>query len=271
MKISIITPTLNSEKTIEKNIQSVLKQSYANFEHLVIDSLSSDKTLNVVNDFYNKSNLSNNLRIITEKDDGISDAFNKGINLAKGEIITILNSDDYYYSDDVFEEVINSFKNKSIQFTHGDLLFIDELYGINIRKPLLCDLRKAMPYNHPTMFIRKELYTKVGIFNKDFKYAMDFDFICRIKNIYDDLNSISFYMQGKPITVMQAGGVSWINEIKSVQEVKNILFQNRLWDNKAKLYFFLRILRVRIKAVLNSLGLAYIVKIWRKYKWKINR
>lgn len=271
MKISVITPTLNSEKTIEKNIKSVIKQSYTNFEHIIIDSLSTDKTLNIVKELYNKSNLSNNLRIITEKDDGISEAFNKGINFAKGDIITILNSDDYYYSDSVFEEVINSFGNKLIQFTHGDVLFVDELYGTNIRKPLMCDLRQAMPYNHPTMFVRKELYNRVGWFNKDFKYAMDFDFICRIKNIYCDLNSISFYMLGKPITVMQAGGASWINEIKSLQEVKDILSQNGLWDNKARLYFLLRILRVKIKTALNSLGLVYIVKMWRKIKWKTNR
>ena len=107
MKISIITPTFNSEKTIEKNVESILKQSFKEFEHIIIDNLSHDNTLDIIKKLYKDSPL--NLRIISEKDNGISEAFNKGINIASGDILTILNSDDYYYSENVFEHVVNTF------------------------------------------------------------------------------------------------------------------------------------------------------------------
>ncbi|MGE5409495.1 MAG: glycosyltransferase, partial [Clostridiales bacterium] len=97
MIISIITPTYNSERTIATNVESVLLQKFTDFEHIIIDNKSTDKTLSIIESLYKKAGKANNLRIISEPDKGISDAFNKGIRNAHGEIIGILNSDDYYY------------------------------------------------------------------------------------------------------------------------------------------------------------------------------
>ena len=95
MKISIITPTFNSETTILNNVNSILNQTHLEFEHIIIDNESSDDTLKLINEAYNNRNLKEKLRIIREKDKGIAEAFNKGIEASRGEIIGILNSDDY--------------------------------------------------------------------------------------------------------------------------------------------------------------------------------
>lgn len=266
MKITVITPTFNSENKIAKNIESVLKQSYKDFEHIIIDNLSSDKTLEIVKELYKNS--PTNLHIISEKDSGIAEAFNKGIRASSGEIINILNSDDFYFSNDVFEKIISAFSDPKILFVHGNMLFKDDLYGTNTRKPLLCDLRKAMPYNHPTMFLRKELYTEIGLFDTTYKYAMDFDFICKLKDGFNDLDSISAYIQGEPLAVMKAGGSSWANEIGSIKETKKILSNHKRWDNKARLNQFLRLFRTRIKKLLNLFGMNFIIRRWRERKWK---
>jgi len=266
MKISLITPTFNSEKTIAKNVESVLNQSYKDFEHIIIDNLSSDNTLEIVKRFYN--NIYSNLSIIHEKDSGIADAFNKGINAASGDIIGILNSDDFYFSNDVFEKVVKAFSDPKILFSHGNILFKDDLHGTNIRKPLLCDVRKAMPYNHPTLFLRKKLYKEIGLYDTDFKYAMDFDLVCRIKTYTSSLENVSVYLDSEPIVVMNAGGASWQYELHSIKESKQALINNGFWNFNAKQFYWFRVIRIKLKAIFTILNLNFIVKYWRKLKWK---
>jgi len=267
LKISIITPTYNSEKNIAACINSVLNQDYKNFEHIIVDNLSSDSTLQIVKDLYSLNNMIANLHIISEKDDGISDAFNKGITAAAGKIITILNSDDIYFSNNVFDSVLKAFSNPEVQFVHGNIVFKDDLYGTNVRKPLLCDIRKAMPYNHPTMFLRDELYKKIGLFDLKYKYAMDFDLICRLYKFYNKPEAISVYLNEEPLVVMNAGGASWSNEINSITETKQILIANNKWNFQSQQNYYFRLFRTKIKEFLNLFGLNLIVKIWRWVKW----
>ena len=179
MLISIITPTFNSEKTIAKNVKSVINQTYKNFEHIIIDNQSKDNTISIINKIYRENNLLSSLHIISERDTGIANAFNKGIKNAKGEIIGILNSDDRYFNNDVILKISEAFMDKEIIFTHGDVYFDDPIYGSNIRKPLLCPITTTMPYNHPTMFFRKEVYEKYGIYNEAYKLTMDYELIMR--------------------------------------------------------------------------------------------
>jgi glycosyltransferase involved in cell wall biosynthesis len=270
MKITVITPTFNSEKNIDKCVQSIISQSYQNFEHVIIDNISTDRTLEIIKNIYSKNNILSKLRIICEKDCGISNAFNKGIVAASGNIIGILNSDDIYYSNNVFQNIINAFTNSKILFVHGNIFFKDELYGSNIRKPLFCDIRVAMPYNHPTMFLRRELYDKVGVFNTDYKYAMDFDLICRLYKFYKKPEASSVYLTEEPLVVMSAGGASWANEINSIHETKKILIANNKWDLEAKKHYCLRLFRTKTKAILTVFGLNFVVKLWRRSKWLTN-
>ena len=114
MLISIITPTYNSEPTIQNCVQSILQQTYQDYEHIIVDNLSQDNTLGVIKQHYQKANISQKLKIISEKDEGISEAFNKGITAAKGDIIGILNSDDRLYGSDSLNRIISPFINKNV-------------------------------------------------------------------------------------------------------------------------------------------------------------
>jgi glycosyltransferase involved in cell wall biosynthesis len=268
MLISIITPTFNSEKTIEKNVISVINQTYNNFEHIIIDNQSKDNTVSIINKIYRDNNLSELLHIISEPDRGIADAFNKGIKNAKGEIIGILNSDDSYFNSFVFQNVVEAFKNNETIFVHGDVYFADPLYGSNIRRPLLCPITTTMPYNHPTMFFRKEVYEKYGNFNEKFIFTMDYELIMRYEKKIPGFRSKGKYLQGEPVAVMHAGGASWKYELESIREYKNALKEYGFWNFTARKEYFFRIFRTRLKKILSDLHLNFLVKLWRKNKWE---
>ena len=267
MKISVITPTFNSEKTIAENINSVISQTYENFEQVIVDNLSTDSTLNIAEELYSKKNYTEKLIIISEKDEGIADAFNKGIKRATGDLITILNSDDSYFYSDIFKEVVKIFSEKDILFVHGDILFKDRKFGTNVRRPLMCDLKVAMPFNHPTMFFRKEVYDNTGLFDKSFRYSMDFEFVCRLSKQYD-LKKSGYYFDVNPMVIMKSGGASWMNEINSIKETKLALKKHKLWNIKALYFYSSRIFRTKLKYIFDKLGFLFLVRFWRKLKWK---
>ncbi len=108
MKISIITVTYNSSKTLKDTLESVLKQTYKNYEHIIVDGLSKDNTMQIVKEYEEKYN--GKLRYISEEDSGLYDAMNKGIKMAAGDIIGILNSDDIYAHENVLQEIVEKFK-----------------------------------------------------------------------------------------------------------------------------------------------------------------
>ncbi len=268
MLISIITPTFNSEKDIDKCVQSIINQTYKSFEHIIIDNLSSDKTLDKIKNIYSSNKLLSNLRIISEKDCGISDAFNKGIKAASGDIIGILNSDDYYYSIDVFEKIKNEFLNPEISIVHGDIYFFDEIHGSNIRKPLMAKMMSGFVYNHPTMFVRKSLYQILGYYDVSYKFSMDFEFYCRISK-YSNPDKFSVYISDSPLVQMNSGGASWQNELQSIEEIKLALNKYDLWYKAGKSFYRHRKIRTLIKRIITKIGLNNIVKIWRYIKWKV--
>ena len=268
MKISIVTPTFNSETTILNNVNSILNQTYTNFEHILIDNESSDDTLNLVKKEYSIRNSTEKLRIIREKDKGIAEAFNKGIEASNGEIIGILNSDDYYYDETVLEKIADAFKEKNVLYSHGNIYFYDPIYGSNVRKPLMCLITQALPFNHPTMFFRKEVYQEFGVFDTGYKFAMDFEFICGLIKQVDDFYNKGIYLKGEPLVTMAAGGASWENELDSIEETKKTLKKYNYWNFDARKNYILRKLRIKIKIFLSNIGLNGIVKKWRKRKWE---
>lgn len=267
MKISIITPTFNSDKIVARNINSILSQSYDNYEHIIIDNLSSDSTILTIKNLFESSGKTKQLSIISERDNGISDAFNKGIEASRGEIIGILNSDDKYFDFEVLERVKNAFDDEKILFVHGDVLFNDPIYGSNIRKPLLCPVTYALPFNHPTMFFRKEVYKEFGVFNTDYKFAMDFEFICRLIKQIDDFYSKGVYLKGEPLITMAGGGASWTNELDSIEETRKALKKYDYWNFVARKNYTLRKLRTNIKSWLSVINMGSVVTKWRKRKW----
>lgn len=173
--VSIITVCLNSAKTIEQTIQSVVNQTYPNIEYIIIDGESTDRTLEIINKYRDKIS-----KLVSEKDEGIYDAMNKGLTFATGNIIGIINSDDWYELDAV-ESVVNVFLKDS--YTHvfyGNINVYDDDNFLRTRFPSpLRELRTGMPIPHPSVFIIGKVYKAYG-FNTKYKIAADRDLLLRL-------------------------------------------------------------------------------------------
>ena len=178
MKISIITPTFNSGLYIRETMESIHNQSYKNFEHIVVDGLSKDNTLEIVNEF-------GSVHLISEKDKGQSDAINKGFKKSNGDIIAWQNGDDKYLPH-TFERIINFFmRNPGIDIVYGDYQLIDS------NSNWICDVSPIQwsdwLFKHgrfvplqPTVFWRRRVLEKVGLLNENLHYCMDVDYFSRM-------------------------------------------------------------------------------------------
>ncbi len=268
MKISVITTTYNSESGIEKNVRSVFSQKYNNFEHIIIDNLSTDKTPEIITEVYSEFDMTDHLTIISEKDKGIGDAFNKGIGIATGDILTILNSDDYYYHNNVFHQIINEFKTNRCLFVHGDIYDFDPIYGSIIRFPSGNSMAMGMIYNHPTIFFDRYVYDKYGLFDTKYKYAMDFEFLCRLEKQIPNFHQKGKYLQGDPLVFMKYGGNSWINANDALLETKAALKNYGLWSFKSFYYNRKNFLKIKTKRLFVRLNLSKLIKFIRFKKWK---
>lgn len=179
MTISIITATYNSSATLADTLESMRLQSYHHIEHLIIDGVSKDDTLSIVQNYPHIS------QCISEKDKGIYDAMNKGISLATGEIIGILNSDDFYAHEQVLEKVAKAFADTGCDAVYGDLQYVDaadtgkivRLWKSGNYQP--GDFKWGWMPPHPSFFVRKELYEKFGNFNLHMKTAADYELMLR--------------------------------------------------------------------------------------------
>ncbi|MGG1518920.1 glycosyltransferase family 2 protein [Paenibacillus oryzisoli] len=172
IKISIITATYNSEKYVERTIRSVIEQTYSEIEFIIIDGYSKDRTVDIVNNYKENVDI-----FVSEPDEGIYDAFNKGIVHATGDIIYFLNSDDYLVSSTIIEDVMNSFDD-DISLVYGNVQMIYEdkqaprLYG---REFTLDDFSKGYAPPHQAVFARKWLFDTYGLFNKNHRVVGDFE------------------------------------------------------------------------------------------------
>ncbi len=162
-KVSIITVCYNSAKTIEDTIQSVVNQTYDNIEYIIIDGLSTDNTLEIVNKYKDKIT-----KIISEKDNGLYDAINKGIGLATGEIIANLNSDDFYIDNNVIADVVVKIEEEKSDTLYANLYYVDALDTNKVvRNWVSGQYKKGMFFKgwmppHPTFFVRKKVYDQFG-------------------------------------------------------------------------------------------------------------
>lgn len=201
MKISLITVCYNSEKTIKDTIESVLKQTYKNYEYIIIDGNSKDKTLDIIKSCEKKFN--NNFKYISEPDKGLYDAMNKGIKLATGDIIGILNSDDILYDENVFQKIIDNFEEND--GVYSNLLLMNEDFTKITRnfKSKEVSNKKGWHPPHPTLYLKKEIYEKYGNYNINYKIAADLDFMYRIIN-----NNVKLKYVNTCFVKMRTGGAS---------------------------------------------------------------
>lgn len=207
MRVSIITATYNSNNSIISCLNSVTNQNYNIFEHLIIDGISNDNTLSTVNKF---SNNHNQIKIFSEKDKGIYDALNKGINLTSGDIIGFVHSDDFLASKDIINNIVSMIKSESLDGVYGDLQYVDKIITNKIiRNWKSCHFKSSLLKNgwmppHPTLFLKKEVFEKHGLFDLSYKISADYDFMLRV---FKD-SELKFGYLPKVVTKMRVGGVS---------------------------------------------------------------
>jgi len=222
-KVSIITVVYNGARYIDTAISSVLAQKYPYIEYIVIDGGSKDGTVDIVNRY--KDSIST---FISEPDEGIYDAMNKGISMATGDIVGILNSDDFYINDFVIEKVVKEFEKK-IDCFFADLVYVR---SENLNKIVrYYDSSRFTPAKfafgwmpaHPTFFVKRDVYDKYGVFRTDLKIAADFDLMVRFLYTH---KLVYCYMK-EPLIKMRVGGVSttfssiWVNNIETLKVCKD--------------------------------------------------
>lgn len=214
MKVSVITATWNSGATLRDTLESVLRQTYPDIEHIIVDGGSTDNTMALIKEYEPRYN--GRLRYIYEPDKGIYDAMNKGIRMATGNVVGLLNSDDFYTSDDVLATVAATLKNDSLDAVYGDIHFVND-----------GDLKKCVRYYssrpfrrwwmrfgfmpaHPSFYCRREVYMKYGTFDISYKVAADFEcllrliFIHRIKIKYLPLDFVTMRTGGASTSGMSS-------------------------------------------------------------------
>jgi glycosyltransferase involved in cell wall biosynthesis len=205
MKISIITTSFNSVKTIEDTLESVLGQVGVELEYIVVDGGSTDGTLDILNKYHNRL-----AHIISEPDHGMYDAMNKGIKLATGEAVGILNSDDVYADNGVLKTVMEEFEKTGADCVWGDLVMVDGRDTSKPRRTWKSSNYKEGSFKagwhppHPTFFVRREIYEKYGLFRTDLSTAGDFELMLR----FLEKNKISSSHIPQTLVKMRAGGES---------------------------------------------------------------
>ncbi len=233
MKISIITVTFNSAETIEKTIQSVISQSYKNLEYIIVDGKSTDETLAIIETY--KSHIT---KIVSEKDNGLYDALNKGIALATGDIIGILHSDDFYTDTNVLQLYADTFSKNKLDAVYSDLYYVDRINTAKIIRKWKSGSYKANSFlygwmpPHPTFFVKSDCYKKFGNFNLQFKSAADYELMLRF--IHKNKINIT-YLQYFTVK-MRVGGKS---NASVTNRVNANIEDRKAWEiNNLKPYFF---------------------------------
>lgn len=188
MKISLITVTFNSVKTLCDTISSVLFQSYSNIEYIIVDGLSQDGTIEIIKEY--EPLFQGRLKWISEKDKGLYDAMNKGVRMASGDIVGIINSDDFYHRSDVISRVAEAFQDKEIQAIYGDIRFVnpenlDRTVRYYSSKNFATGLfRYGFMPAHPTFFTYRKYFEQFGYYKIDYKIAADYELLIRFLYVH---------------------------------------------------------------------------------------
>lgn len=215
MKVTIITVVYNNVDTIKDTIESVLNQSYQDIEYIIIDGNSNDGTRCILNNYKNKIT-----KVISEDDNGIYDAMNKGISIASGDVIGFLNADDLFFSDQCIEKIMVKFSNE-IDVVYGDLVYVNRENTSNLIRYWRAGNFEKRKYKHgwmtphPSTYIKKKIYDEYGVYDTSFKIAADYELMLRF--LYK--NNLNVKYVPEVIVRMRTGGVS-------NSSFRNILFSN---------------------------------------------
>lgn len=203
--VSIITVCFNSSATIRETIESVLSQDYANIEYIIVDGGSTDGTLEIIGEYRDRIQT-----VISEPDRGIYDAMNKGLRVARGAVVGVLNSDDLYADSHVVTELIGALQQADVDAVFADLVYVDQLDKSRVRR--YYDSSRWSPERfrfgwmpaHPTLFVKRERYARCGPFSLDYQIAADFEMLVRL--FHRDRTTYTYL--NRPVVMMRVGGVS---------------------------------------------------------------
>lgn len=208
MKISVITATYNSGKTVRDTIESVLRQTYKDIEYIIIDGKSRDNTMEIVRSY--EPQFGGRMQYISERDKGIYDAMNKGIAMATGDVVGILNSDDFYTSSDILEQVVKVMTDTEIDAVYGDVHYVDEknldkcVRYYSSRLFHRSWMRFGFMPAHPSFYCRRKVYEQFGAFDLSYKVAADFENLLRLIFVH----RIRTRYISKDFVTMRTGGAS---------------------------------------------------------------
>lgn len=250
MKLSIITIVLNDKQNIEKTMQSVLSQDIE-LEYIVIDGGSTDGTLDIIEKYRDKTDV-----FVSEKDDGIVDAFNKGLKLVSGDIVGIVNSGDFLEKD-ALKVVLESFD------ANTDIIYGDVQYWAKDKKDYIYKadhsyLNRFMSVNHPAVFVKKELYKKFGLFDKNFSIAMDYELMLRLF-----VNGVKFKYVDKVLSNMALGGVSDVNWKRAYKEAYDIRKKHLGFSLGLYLNYVFQVAKRHVSNFLSKVGLEKVKSFYR--------
>jgi glycosyltransferase involved in cell wall biosynthesis len=208
MKLSIITATYNSERTLRDTMESILNQTFQDFEYIIVDGASKDATLDIIREY--EPRFQGKMRYLSEPDKGIYDAMNKGFAMATGDVIGILNSDDFFTSEDVLQAVVDGFAGEYVDAVYADIHFVgtDDLtkcvryYSSSVFRPWM--MRFGMIPAHPSFYCRKAVYDQYGSFDTTYRIAADFEILLRLIFIH----RIRTRYVKKDFVTMRLGGAS---------------------------------------------------------------
>lgn len=183
LKLSLVSVTFNSDATLNDTIDSVLNQSFPNLEYIIVDGSSKDNTVNVIKKY--ESRFNGRLKWISEKDKGLYDAMNKGIRMASGDIVGIINSDDFYHRTDILAKVADAFQDETVQAVYGDVRFVNpdnldktvRYYSSKNFSPKL--FRYGFMPAHPTFFTYRKYFDEFGYYKTDYRIAADYELLIR--------------------------------------------------------------------------------------------
>ena len=256
-QVSIITIVRNGSRTISRTIDSVLSQDFPGLEYIVVDGGSEDGTVEIL-----RAREDNIALWISEADRGISDAFNKGIALSRGEVIGVLNSDDWYEPGTI-HAVVAEMQRTDADIACGPLQYWDGDSRTFLTDSDPAKLEQGMTVGHPTVFVRSDCYRRLGLFRHDFRLAMDYEWLLRAKS-----SGARFVVVDRCLANMRAGGVGdmrWRNSQREVARARALYVEGA--DNAFAYHAFVarRIVMGSVRRLLDTVGLGVLRRFYHRH------
>lgn len=253
--VSIVTVVLNAAATLEQTLRSVLSQTYDHVEYIIIDGGSQDSSVDILERYENKLAL-----WISEPDAGISDAFNKGIGFANGEVIGILNAGDWYEPDAVRAAIEIFAQRPDVEVVCGWQQYWkgDEEEFVFTSDP--AKLTREMTVNHASMFVKRSVYERLGLFDTTYKYAMDYELALRLI-----VNDVKFFTVEKVIANMRYEGASHANWQEGLREVKQAKLTYLGQSLNIEVYYYFQLLRTWIRLSLQRMNASPLIRFYRAH------